>query len=134
MQLLGALNILLVGLWVGMYLFTTFVVSPAFVALFPDGAERSAHRRTLGRYYARANGPLSAAVLLVALAQGWMLGWTWWLGLELLALLLIAALVAGHIRRAETQLPPAWLTQATLLLSLSLCVLAVGAARIGGTP
>lgn len=51
--LLSGLNVLLVGMWVGMYLFTTFVVSPAFTELFPDYATRTGHRRAAGRHYAR---------------------------------------------------------------------------------
>lgn len=129
MNTLAALNILLVGLWMGMYLFTTFVVSPAFVALFPIEAERHAHRRTLGRYYARVNGPLSAALLLVAL---WQLlhGFNLWLALEIACLLLVGVMVASHVRRAEgsEQAPPRLLTNLTLLLSVLLCGFSLGGA------
>lgn len=49
MSLLPHLNATLAGVWFGLYLFTTFVVSPAFQTLFPDAATRTAHRRVFGR-------------------------------------------------------------------------------------
>lgn len=57
MSLLPHLNATLAGVWFGLYLFTTFVVSPAFRTLFPDATTRTAHRRVLGRRYARVNRP-----------------------------------------------------------------------------
>ncbi|BDP41985.1 hypothetical protein DAETH_19540 [Deinococcus aetherius] len=108
MSVLAALNVLLVGVWVGMYLFTTFVVSPAFKELFPDEAIRSAHRRLVGRHYARVNGPLTGLLLLVVLGLGLKQGFTAPLVLELAVLLLIGALVALHVRRGTGSLhhPP----------------------------
>lgn len=126
--MLSALNILLVGVWVGMYLFTTYVVSPAFKEFYPDPAERQSRRRAVGRYYARLNGPLSGVILLVVAAQGFVSGWTWALGAELALLLLIGALVAGHVRQGQRGvLPPAWLTHVTLASSVLLCGAALGA-------
>ncbi|WP_102126693.1 DUF4149 domain-containing protein [Deinococcus planocerae] len=126
MTVLAALNILLVGVWVGMYLFTTFVVSPAFRELFPDEATRSAHRRLVGRHYARVNGPLTALLLLVVLALGVTGGFTAPLLLELVVLVLIGALVGLHVRRAGTPgaAPPVWITHLTLTASVLLCGLA----------
>ena len=115
MEVLAAVNILLVGVWVGMYLFTTYVVSPAFKQLFPDAAERSAHRRVVGRIYARVNGPLTALMLAVAVALGLWQGWSLALVAELVLLVLIGGLVAAHVRQADGgALPPAWLTNVTL--------------------
>ena len=127
--MLPVLNVLLVGVWVGMYLFTTFVVSPAFKEFYPDAAERQRRRRALGRFYARVNGPLSALLVLVVAAQGWRGGWTVALGAELALLALIGVLVARHVRQGQRGvLPPAYLTHLTLTASLLLCAAAVGAA------
>lgn len=125
MTWLAALNVLLVGMWVGMYLFTTFVVSPAFLELFPEEATRSAHRRAVGRHYARVNGPLTLALLLTVLALGLTRGFSLPLGLELAVLLLIGGLVSTHVRRGARVRPPAWLAHVTLLASALLCALSV---------
>lgn len=127
---LSGLNILLVGLWVGMSLFTTFVVSPAFAELFPDAGVRRSHRHLLGRHYARVNGPLTAVlggVALVMLLTGGAAPVLWG---ELILLALIGALVALHVRRASVAgaAIPGWITNVTLGASLLLCVAAVGAA------
>ncbi|EYB67956.1 hypothetical protein DEIPH_ctg031orf0104 [Deinococcus phoenicis] len=127
MTVLTALNVLLVGAWVGMYVFTTFVVSPAFTELFPDEATRSAHRRTVGRYYARVNGPISLLLLLTVLAQGVTGGFSPALLAELGVLLLIGGLVSTHVRRAERVRPPAWIAHTTLAASALLCGLALAA-------
>lgn len=127
-DLLPALNVLLVGVWVGMYLFTTFVVSPAFQELFPDPQVRHAHRRTVGRHYARVNGPLTLALLATVLAVGLTRGFSAALGAQLAVLLLIGGLVALHVRRGEEAArPPAWITHLTLAASVVLCGLAVAA-------
>ncbi|MDV6374715.1 hypothetical protein [Deinococcus arenicola] len=127
---LSGLNILLVGLWVGMYLFTTFVVSPAFAELFPDAEVRRSHRRLVGRHYARVNGPLTAVLGVVALILIFTCGAAplLWEGLLLLAL--IGGTVALHARRASVAgaAVPGWMTNVTLGASVLLCVAAVGAA------
>lgn len=127
---LSGLNILLVGLWVGMYLFTTFVVSPAFAELFPDAEVRRAHRRLVGRHYARVNGPLTAVLGGVALVMIFTGGAAPVLWAELLLLALIGAMVALHVRRASVAGAgvPGWITNVTLGASVLLCVAAVGAA------
>ncbi|GAA5511651.1 hypothetical protein Dcar01_00363 [Deinococcus carri] len=125
LPVLSGLNVLLVGVWVGMYLFTTSVLSPAFAELFPNEATRSAHRRTVGRYYARVNGPLSLLLLLTVLALGGLRGFSLALGTELAVLLLIGGLVSMHMRRGARVRPPAWLTHVTLAASALLCVLSV---------
>ncbi|MVN88224.1 hypothetical protein GO986_15850 [Deinococcus sp. HMF7620] len=126
MSLFSHLNVLLVGAWFGMYLFTTFVVSPAFAQLFPDAAIRSAHRQVLGRQYARVNGPLTLALLLTLLALSLTQGFsaarlTQW-GLLLSLSLLIPLHVRAASRRAA---PPRWITHVTLLVGLGLCGAAV---------
>ncbi|CAM3397971.1 DUF4149 domain-containing protein [Deinococcus saxicola] len=136
LSLLSGLNILLVGLWVGMYLFTTFVISPAFTELFPDAEVRCSHRRLVGRHYARVNGPLTAVLGVVALVmiftggaapglRSEVLLWA-----ELLLLVLIGGTVALYVRRASVAgaAVPGWITNMTLGASVLLCVAAVGAA------
>lgn len=124
--LLAALNVLLVGVWVGMYLFTTFVMSPAFAELFSDHAARTANRRLVGRHYARVNGPLTALLLAVVLALGFTRGVSLALIAEVAVLLLIGGLVALHVRRGQAQgRPPAWITHSTLAASALLCACAV---------
>lgn len=127
---LSGLNILLVGLWVGMYLFTTFVVSPAFAELFPDAEVRRSHRRLVGRHYARVNGPLTAVLGVVALIMIFTGGAAPLLWAELLLLALIGGTVALHVRRASVAgaAVPGWMTNVTLGASVLLCVAAVGAA------
>ncbi|QFP76101.1 hypothetical protein [Deinococcus sp. AJ005] len=127
---LSGLNILLVGLWVGMYLFTTFVVSPAFTELFPDAEVRRSHRRLVGRHYARVNGPLTAVLGAVALVMIFTGGAVPVLWAELLLLALIGGTVALHVRRASVAgaTVPGWITNVTLGASVLLCVAAVGAA------
>ena len=132
---LTSLNILLVGLWVGMYLFTTFVVSPAFTELFPDAEVRRSHRRLVGQHYARVNGSLTAVLGVVALVLIFMGGaplmWpTLLLWAELLLLALIGGMVALHVQRASVTgtAVPGWITSVTLGASVLLCVVAVGAA------
>lgn len=127
---LSGLNILLVGLWVGMYLFTTFVVSPAFTELFPDPEVRRAHRRLVGRHYARVNGPLTAVLGVVALTMIVLGGAAPVLWAELGLLVLIGAAVALHVRRASVPgaAVPGWITHLTLGASVLLCAAAVGAA------
>lgn len=128
MSILAALNVLLVGVWVGMYLFTTFVVSPAFKEVFPDAAQRHASRRLVGRYYARVNGPLTAAMLVVVIGQGLTAGWNAALASEVALLVLIGGLVTMHVRRAREVAPPAWIANATLTASMLLCAASVVAA------
>ncbi|WP_261663592.1 DUF4149 domain-containing protein [Deinococcus sp. Marseille-Q6407] len=130
MHLLTALNVLLAGVWAGMYLFTTLVVSPAFVQLFPDAAERAAYRRVVGRIYARVNGFVTALLVLAVLALGVRHGWTWALRAELLLLAVIGALTGWHVwqsggERTQDRPPTPWLTQLTLLAVLLLCVAAL---------
>lgn len=129
MTLLATLNVLLVGVWVGMYLFTTFVVSPAFKELYPQAGERSQSRQKVGRHYARVNGPLTALMLLVVGAQGMSQGWTAALWAELLLLLTIGALVILHVQRAKAEgTAPAWLTNLTLTASVLMCSAACASA------
>lgn len=130
LSVLSGLNILLVGLWVGMYLFTTFVVSPAFTELFPDAEVRRSHRRLVGRHYARVNGPLTAVLGGVALVMIFTGGAAPVLWAELLLLALIGGTVALHVRRASVAgaTVPGWITNVTLGASVLLCVAAVGAA------
>lgn len=127
--MLGALNLLLIGLWTGMYIFTTFVVSPAFVEFFPDAGLRAARRRSVGKRYARLSGPLALAALVVIVGQGLTAGLTAALSLELALLLLIQLLVGLHVVQAQAgKLGAArWLTNFVLAAGLLMCGAAVTA-------
>ncbi|GGO29981.1 hypothetical protein [Deinococcus humi] len=127
MSPLPHLNATLAGVWFGMYLFTTFVVSPAFHTLFPDAGTRRAHRLVLGRQYARVNGLVTLALLVTLTALSVAQAPSAALLAQWLMLVLLCALIALHVRFATRQsFPPRWITHATLLAGLGLCAAAVG--------
>lgn len=64
MSLLNVLEGLIAGVWLGAYLFTTLVVSPALKSLPLGDAERIRTRSTIGRRY----GKLAGSLLLVWLS------------------------------------------------------------------
>ncbi|AZI44549.1 hypothetical protein EHF33_16695 (plasmid) [Deinococcus psychrotolerans] len=127
MNVLEAVNILLVGLWMGMYLFTTFIVSPAFSDFFPDAQIRRARRTSVGKAYARVAGPLMLGLALIIFAQGWQGGFSAALLTEFGALLLMVSLVGWHVlqARSEQRPPPRWATHTALTAGLVLCGAAV---------
>lgn len=76
MSFLNLLEVLIAGVWLGAYLFTTLVVSPALKFLPLSDAERIRTRSAIGRRYGRLAGPLLLIWLLVLVLQGfgaWML-------------------------------------------------------------
>ena len=79
-------------MWLGGYLFTTFVVSPALRSLPIHEAERVQTRSVVGRRYGRLAGPLLLVWLVVLLFQAL----TVWTLLRLALLLILAAAVGVH--------------------------------------
>ncbi len=101
MNLLNALEGLLAGVWLGGYLFTTFVVSPALKSLPLGHAERVRTRSAIGRRYGKLAAPLLLVWLLVLLLQGFG---TWTLvRLGLLALLTVAVGAHGYLIGSRMQ-------------------------------
>lgn len=70
MSFLNVLEELIAGVWLGAYLFTTLVVSPALKSLPTSDGERIRTRSTIGRRYGKLAGPLLLIWLLVLLLQG----------------------------------------------------------------
>lgn len=93
--MLSVLEGLIAGVWLGGYLFTSFVVSPALKSLPLSEAERVRTRSTIGRRYGKLAGPLLLVWLVVLLLQGFTT-WTF-LRLALLALLIAAVGVHGYL-------------------------------------
>jgi len=87
---LNVLEGLIAGVWLGGYLFTTFVVSPALESLPLGDAERIRARSAIGRRYGKLAGPLLLVWLAVLLSQGFET-WT----LARLGLLIVLAAVVG---------------------------------------
>lgn len=90
MNPLHVLEGLIAGVWLGAYLFTTFVVSPALKSLPFTAAERIRTRSTIGRRYGKLAGPLLLIWLVVLLLQNTS-AWT----LARLALLVVLAVAVG---------------------------------------
>lgn len=95
MTVLGGLETLIAGVWLGGYLFTTFIVSPALKSLMLGEAERVRVRSSIGRRYGKLAGPLLLAWLLALLLQGFS-SWTL-VRLGLLTLLIVAVGVHGYL-------------------------------------
>jgi hypothetical protein len=70
MNPLHVLEGLIAGTWLGAYLFTTLVVSPALSSLPLSDAERIRTRSAIGRRYGKLAGPLLLVWLVVLLLQG----------------------------------------------------------------
>ncbi|HEV2123772.1 MAG TPA: hypothetical protein VGW38_13495 [Chloroflexota bacterium] len=101
MSLLGVLEGLLAGVWLGGYLFTHFVVSPALRSLPLSDAERVRTRSVIGRRYAKLAGPLLLVWLVVRSLQGFA---TWTLvRLALLIMLAVAVGVHGYLIGSRMQ-------------------------------
>lgn len=92
---MSPLNVLegpIAGTWLGSYLFTTFVVSPALKSLLFTDAERIRIRSTIGRRYGTLAGPLLLVWLVVILLQGFAV----WTPARLALLALLAGAVGAH--------------------------------------
>ena len=92
MSTLNTLEGLVAGMWLGAYLFTTFIVSPALKSLPFTDAERIRVRATIGRRYGKLTGPLLLIWLALLLRQGMS---TWTL-VRLVLLLVLAVTVGAH--------------------------------------
>lgn len=90
MSLLNPLEGPIAEAWLGAYLFTTLVVSPALKSLPLGDAERIRTRSAIGRRYGKLAGPLLLIWLVVLLLQG-ISAWTF----TRLALLIVLAAVVG---------------------------------------
>lgn len=101
MSLLHVLEGLIAGVWLGAYLFTTFVVSPALKSLPVSEAERIRTRSTIGRRYGKLAGPLLLAWFVVLLLQGFEPGTL--VRLSLLAGLAGAVGVHGYLIGSRMQ-------------------------------
>lgn len=89
---LNVLERLIAGVWLGGYLFTTLVVSPALKSLPLGDAERIRTRSAIGRRYGKLAGPLLLVWLAVLLSQGFE---TWTL-VRLVLLIVLAVAVGLH--------------------------------------
>lgn len=94
--LLGALEALLAGVWLGGYLFTTFVVTPALKSLPLRDAERIRTRSVIGRRYGRLAAPLLLIWLGVLFMEGWLQGFEPWTFVRLGLLAVLAGTVGVH--------------------------------------
>lgn len=94
MTLFAALEAFLACVWLGGYLFTHFVVTPALASLNVTGAERVRLRSVIGRRYGRLAAPYVAVWLGVVGAHGIAAGFDAGLLIRL-ALIVVLALVAG---------------------------------------
>jgi len=101
MTVLSVLEGLIAGVWLGGYLFTTFIVSPALKSLVLDEAERVRVRSSIGRRYGKLAGPLLLVWLVVLALQGFS-SWTL-MRLGLLALLIVAVGVHGYLIGSRMQ-------------------------------
>lgn len=90
MSFLNVLEGLIAGVWLGAYLFTTFVISPALKSLPLSDSERIRTRSTIGRRYGKLAGPVLFIWLVVLFLQGFE-AWT----LTRLALLVVLAVTVG---------------------------------------
>ena len=144
MNALFVLEGLIAGMWLGAYLFTTLVVSPALKQLPLTDAERIRTRSAIGRRYGKLAMPLLLLWLLVLLLQDFATDIALRLTL-LLALIVLSGLHAyvlgarmqqladaevatGETRteeRSSLARQSAYLTFTGLGLSLALAVLAL---------
>lgn len=99
MTLLAALEALLACTWLGGYLFTQFVVTPALASLDVSDAERVRLRSTIGRRYGRLAAPFFVVWLAVLLAHGAALGFPLasWLRLGVVAVLALVTSLHGVV-------------------------------------
>ncbi|HEX7021365.1 MAG TPA: DUF4149 domain-containing protein [Trueperaceae bacterium] len=94
MNTLDLIESLIAGLWLGSYLFTHTVVSPALASLPFSDAERVRLRSVIGRRYGSLAGPLLLTWLAVLLLQG-LEPWTL-LRLGLIVILALAVITHGY--------------------------------------
>lgn len=97
----AAAEVLLAGIWLGSYLFTTFIVSPGLKGLPISQAERVSIRSAFGRRYGRLSLPLLLVWFVLLFLQdlnGWVLA-----RLVLLVLLTITVALHGYLFGSRLQ-------------------------------
>lgn len=137
--MLTNLEILLAGIWVGSYLFTTLIVSPGLASLPLEPANRVTIRSAIGRLYGRYAVLLLLTWLVLLILQGlsgWILarfmllialtcmiglhGYVYGSRLQLLAAREAAGEVTAALERTKLQQISARVTPVSLVLSLLL--------------
>lgn len=137
--MLTSLEILLAGIWVGSYLFTTLIVSPGLASLPLEPARRVTIRSAIGRLYGRYAVLLLIVWLVLLLLQGlngWVLarfvlllaltgmiglhGYVFGSRLQRLAAREAAGEAAAAFERTKLQRMSARVTPVSLVLSLLL--------------
>lgn len=86
----------LAGVWLGGVIFTTAVVSPAFMQMKWSEPERVLVRSQIGKQYAKVGGANLALLALFALLDGLVAGFGAALYAEYLLLAVLIGLVATH--------------------------------------
>lgn len=136
-------HVLAAGIWLGGLVFTTVVVSPAFKAMSWTPAERMAVRSAVGRQYAKVANPNLLLLLIFAIADAVLRGWTLLSGVEifLVIVILILAVLHGlvfaprlsaaarenrHDERAKLLKLSIGISMLNLLLSFVVMILAIG--------
>ena len=94
--LVHTLHVLLVGVWLGSVVFTTFVVSPALKAMKWSEPERVAARSVIGRQFARVGAANLVLLLLFAVLDGFSRDFGPLLYVEYALLVLVFGLLAVH--------------------------------------
>ena len=94
--LVHTLHIILAGVWLGGFVFTTAVVSPALKAMKWSESERVSVRSTIGKQYARV-GTINLVLLLIfAVLDGLLKGFGSVFYVEYALLVVVFGLVAVH--------------------------------------
>jgi putative copper export protein len=90
------LHVILAGAWLGGVVFTTTVVSPALKSMGWDEAEQARVRSVIGRQYAKVGTANLALLLVFALWEGVLSGFSPALYSEYALLAVLFGLVASH--------------------------------------
>lgn len=90
------LRVVSAGSWFGGVLFTSTVVTPALAALYPRESERVEVRAAIGRHYAPVAGVNLAALLPLTFLDCWRGGFSRHLATDVLLILGLCGIVAGH--------------------------------------
>jgi uncharacterized membrane protein len=90
------LHAILAGVWLGGVVFTTTVVSPALKSMGWDEAERSRVRSVIGHRYAKVGTANLVLLLVFALLEGFLYGFSPALYSEYALLAVLFGLVGSH--------------------------------------
>lgn len=96
--LIYIVNALAAGIWLGGLIFTTTVVSPAFKRMAWAPSERIAVRSEVGKQYAKVARVNLAILLITALIDGAMRGWSIPAWIEITLIFFILTLSELHAR------------------------------------